>query len=152
MQFRLLYCTQPGNGIQLPIRFNRMICLVRRSILCYNVAMKTKQALGWVFVLTGTMFLFSGMMVMIFATFRPGWNDPLGGEIDPSVWVSLANRVMQFIIELLEVEWTRVRVGVFLIVIGFLMDGGGAYFMITSEQKPKRKSTSKRSSRKTRRK
>jgi hypothetical protein len=102
--------------------------------------MKTKQALGWIFVLTGTLFLLCGLVVMIFATFRPGMQGPTGGGVT-SMWVELANSVMIFIISLLEVDWTPIRVGVFLIVIGVLLDGGGAYLMVTSEAKPKRRST-----------
>jgi hypothetical protein len=114
--------------------------------------MKTKLTLGWIFVLTGTLFLVSGLGVMIFATLGPGMEGPTGGlPSDPSIWVSLANAVMGFIIELLEVEWTPIRVGVFLIVIGFVLDGSGAYLMVASEAKPK-KSTRSRSSSKTRRK
>ena len=111
--------------------------------------MKTKQSLGWVFVITGSLFLLSGLVVMLFATLRPGLDGSMGGEIvDPSFWVTLANAVMAFIIELLEVNWTPVRVGVFLIVIGVIMDGGGAYLMVSAEEKPKRRSTRGRKKRK----
>ena len=106
--------------------------------------MKTKQSIGWIFVLTGTMFLFSGLVVMLFATLRSGWTGPTVEIPDASIWVSLANAVMEFIIELLEVEWTRVRVGVFLIVIGFLLDSGGAY-MLTSGAAQTKKSARSRS-------
>lgn len=104
--------------------------------------MKTKLTLGWIFVFTGTIFLLGGLVVMLFATLRPGMDGPAGIVVDPSIWVSLANAVMGFIIELLEVEWTRIRVGVFLILVGFILDGGGAYLMITSGTKPKRSSRS----------
>ena len=101
--------------------------------------MKTKLTFGWIFVITGTLFLACGLFVMIFATLQPGTDGSLGTEIgDPSLWVSFANTVMTFVIKLLEVEWTRARVGVFLVVIGILMDGGGAYLMLSSEAKSKR--------------
>lgn len=109
--------------------------------------MKTKQALGWIFVLTGTLFLLCGLVVMIFATLRPGMEGPAGGEA-ASIWIELANSVMIFIISLLEVDWTPIRVGVFLIVIGVLFDGGGAYFMVSSEAQSKGRSTRKKSRRK----
>jgi hypothetical protein len=102
--------------------------------------MKTKQTLGWIFVITGTVFLLCGLVVMIFATLRPGMEGPTGGEA-VSIWVEFANSVMIFIISLLEVDWTPIRVGVFLIVIGVLFDGGGGYLMISSEAKSKRRST-----------
>lgn len=84
---------------------------------------------------------------MIFASLRPGMDGSMGGEItDPTFWVTLANAVMEFVIDLLEVDWTPLRAGVFLIVVGVIMDGGGAYLMISSEQKLKsgRKKRSKR--------
>jgi len=76
---------------------------------------------------------------MIFATFNSGLDDAAGGvPIDPGFWVTLANAVMEFVIDLLEVDWTPIRVGVFLIVVGAIFDGGGAY-LITSSGKPKRR-------------
>ncbi len=76
---------------------------------------------------------------MIFATLHYGIDGSMGEvPIDPGFWVSIANAVMEFVIELLEVEWTPIRAGVFLIIIGIIMDGGGAYLMISSEEKPKR--------------
>jgi hypothetical protein len=100
--------------------------------------MKTKQSLGWIFVITGSMFLLSGLVVMLFATLNPNFDGSAGDVIDPSFWVSLANSVMAFIINLLEVDWTPVRVGVFLIIIGIIMDGSGAYLMVSREGKRKR--------------
>jgi hypothetical protein len=95
--------------------------------------MKTKLTLGWIFVITGTIFLFCGLVVMIFATLVPGMEGPTGElPTNPSIWVSLANALMEFIIELLEVEWTAIRVGVFLIMIGLIFDGSGAYLMISN--------------------
>lgn len=100
--------------------------------------MKTKQSLGWIFVITGSLFLLSGLVVMLFATLNPDF-DGSGGEIvDPSFWVSLANTVMAFIINLLAVDWTPARAGVFLIIIGMIMDGSGAYLMVSSDRKRKR--------------
>jgi hypothetical protein len=113
--------------------------------------MKPKLALAWIFVLTGTVFLISGLVVMIFATLRPGMEGPADLP-DPSFWVNLANIVLAFIIELLEVDWTPIRVGVFLIIIGVVFDGGGAYLIMTGEAKPKRGSTRKRSKTKSRKK
>ena len=117
------------------MRFN----LVRRGNLCYNNIMKTKLTLGWIFVFTGTLFLLCGLVVMVFATLHSGMDGSMGEvPTDPGFWVSLANAVMGFIINLLEVDWTPIRAGVFLIIIGVIMDGGGTYLMISSEEKPKR--------------
>jgi hypothetical protein len=111
--------------------------------------MKPKLTLAWIFVLTGTLFLISGLIVMIFATFGSGMEGPSGGIPDPSFWVTLANAVMEFIIDLLEVDWTPVRVGVFLIIVGVIFDGGGAYLIMSSEPKSKRRNTRSRTKNKT---
>jgi hypothetical protein len=102
--------------------------------------MKLKLTLGWLFVLTGTLFLICGLIVMIFATFRFGTDGAMGGEIpDLSFWPQLANALMMFVIELLNVEWTPVRAGVFLIVVGLILDGSGAYFLMSGDTKSKRR-------------
>jgi hypothetical protein len=117
--------------------------LVNSGIFCYNsTTMKTKLTLGWLLILTGTVFLICGLGVMIFATLRFGPAGPMGGEIpDPSLWATLANAVMRFVIELLNVQWTPARAGVFLIVVGLFLDGGGAYILISDQPKPKRRKT-----------
>ena len=101
--------------------------------------MKIKLTLGWLFVVTGTLFLICGLVVMIFATIYFGRDGSMGGEIpNPSFWPALANALMVFIIDLLNVEWSPARAGVFLIVVGLILDGGGAYFLMTSESKSRR--------------
>lgn len=79
----------------------------------------------------GTLFLISGLIVLIFATLHTG-GDMASSSAPTSVWVSLADRLMDFTIKLLEVDWTPTRVGVFLIVIGMVLEGGGAYSLIKS--------------------
>ena len=96
--------------------------------------MKTKLTLGWLLIVIGTLFLICGLVVMVFATIRFGPDGPMGGEIpDPSFWPALANALMEFVIELLNVEWTPARAGAFLIVVGILLDGAGAYFLMSSD-------------------
>ena len=98
--------------------------------------MKAKQTLGWIFVLTGLLFLLSGLIVMMFATLGPGGMlGPSDMPVPGSIWVSLANALMNFTIKLLMVEWTPIRVGVFLIIIGMLFDGSGAYLITPSGQR-----------------
>lgn len=100
----------------------------------------TKLTLGWLLIVTGTLFLICGLVVMIFATIYIGSDGIMGGEIpDTSFWPALANALMEFIIELINIDWTPTRAGVFLIVVGLLLDGGGAYALISSEPKPKRR-------------
>ena len=104
--------------------------------------MKTKLTLGWLLMMTGTLFLICGLVVMIFATIRFGTSGSMGGEIpDPSFWVTLANEVMKFVIDLLNVEWTPAQAGVFLIIVGLFLDGGGVYVLISGESKPRRRRT-----------
>ena len=77
----------------------------------------------------GALFLISGLIVLIFATLHIG-GDMAPAAASPSVWVSLADSLMEFTIKLLEVDWNPTRVGVFLIVIGLVLEGGGAYSLI----------------------
>ena len=102
---------------------------------------KTKLTLGWLLIVTGTLFLICGLVVMIFATLRMGPDGIMGGEIqDPSFWTTLANALMQFVIDLINIEWTPIRAGVFLIVVGLVLDWGGAYTLISAENKSQRRS------------
>lgn len=92
--------------------------------------MKSKLTLGWLLIIVGTLFLICGLVVMIFATIYMDSNGSLVGEIpDPSFWPALANALMKFVIELLNVQWTTARVGAFLILVGLILDGGGAFFI-----------------------
>jgi hypothetical protein len=60
-------------------------------------------------------------------------NMPQGDDVavSPSMWVDFANRVMDFTLELLALDWTPIRVGVFLIVVGMLLEGFGAYSLLS---------------------
>jgi hypothetical protein len=53
-------------------------------------------------------------------------------EAPPSALVELATHIMDFTVELLLLEWTPMRVGIFLIVIGLMLDGGGAYVLLSA--------------------
>jgi hypothetical protein len=52
-------------------------------------------------------------------------------QAEPPAWVSLANAVMNFVLALLRVQWTPPRVGVFLILVGLLLEGAAAYLLLT---------------------
>jgi len=94
--------------------------------------MKSKTTLGWILVGLGTLFLIGGLFVLIFATVNVSGDIGLDiPTIAPSIWVSIADRVMDFTIKLLEVDWTPTRVGIFLIVIGLVLEGGGAYALFS---------------------
>jgi hypothetical protein len=139
MDFRIAIQQTPACLVLWQAR--KEIYLVWRGILCYNKIMnKTKLTLGWLLLVTGTLFLICGLVVMIFATMRVGPDGPMGGEIqDPSFWPSLANALMETIIELINIEWTPARAGVFLIVVGLILDGSGAYALITADKPVKRR-------------
>ena len=92
--------------------------------------MKTKLALGWILVVVGTVFLICGLVVILFAAFNPGESGSMGGEITPSFWTSLANALMEFTLELLNVDWTAMRAGIFLVIIGLIIDTGGIYLLL----------------------
>lgn len=96
--------------------------------------MKTKMTLGWILVGLGALFLISGLFVLIFATVNVSGDITLDTPpISPSIWVSFADRVMDFTLKLLEVDWTPTRVGIFLIVIGLVLEGGGTYALISKK-------------------
>jgi hypothetical protein len=94
--------------------------------------METKTTLGWILIALGALLLIGGLFVLIFATVTVNDDPTLDlPPLTPSVWEAIANRVMDFTIQLLEVDWTPIRVGVFLIVIGLVLEGGGAYVLIS---------------------
>ena len=102
--------------------------------------MNTKAKLGWILIATGTLFLLCGLFVTMFATLNSGKSGSLGAEIgDPSFWVMIANQVMAFTLELLNVDWNPFRMGVFLIVVGTVFDGAGAYSLITDKPTRRRR-------------
>ena len=97
--------------------------------------MKTNTTLGWIIIGTGTLFLVSGLIVLIFATLPLHTGGDMATPTAPatSVWVTLADRLMEFTLKLLEVDWTPPRVGIFLIIIGLVLDSGGAYLLTKSK-------------------
>ena len=108
------------------------IQLAPTRIICYNHDMKTKTTLGWILVALGTLFLIGGLFVLIFTTVTVNDDSTANvPSIPPPFWEAFANRVMEFTIQLLEVDWTPIRVGVFLIVIGLVLEGSGAYVLIS---------------------
>ncbi len=81
---------------------------------------------------TGLLFLLSGLAVTMFATMPMTSNLPQSSETAPSsVWVELADRVMDFTLQLLALDWTPMRVGVFLIIVGMVLEGIGVYALIS---------------------
>jgi len=97
--------------------------------------MKPRLILGWILVGMGVLFLVSGLIVTMFATINPqagGGNMPQAEAIPPSMWVEFANRIMDFTIELLAMEWTAARAGIFFIVVGMVLEGFGVYSLISA--------------------
>jgi hypothetical protein len=50
------------------------------------------------------------------------------------VWVDLANGIMRFIVEMMAVDWTPSRVGIFFIIVGMILEGTGAYALISGTE------------------
>jgi hypothetical protein len=94
--------------------------------------MKTKKTLGWVLIGLGSLFLIGGLFVLVFATVTvdgdASMNTPL---VNPSIWITIADRLMDFTFELLEVDWTPARTGVFLVMVGLVLEGAGIYALIS---------------------
>ncbi len=101
-------------------------------VLCYNFAMRPQQTLGWILIVTGLLFLLSGLVITVFASMPTPANQPMAEDAAPtSVWVEFANQLMDFTLQLLALDWTPTRVGVFLIIIGMVLEGAGAYALIS---------------------
>lgn len=92
---------------------------------------RNRDRLGWLLAALGALFLLAGLVVLLFATIPLPPHGPLTPQVEPSAWVSLANAIMHFVLALLQVQWTPPRVGVFLIFVGLLLEGGGAYLLLT---------------------
>ncbi len=89
---------------------------------------RDRHHLGWLLAVIGAAFLVSGLMVMVWATVAPP-HGPLGPQPEPSLWVTLADHIMNFVLALLRVDWTPARVGVFLVLVGLLLEGGAVYLL-----------------------
>ncbi|RME06211.1 MAG: hypothetical protein D6803_07120 [Anaerolineae bacterium] len=80
-------------------------------------------------VITGLVFLLSGLAVTMMATMPMPVNQPMGESpaVTPSMWIEFAEQVMTFTVQLLSLDWTPTRVGIFLIVVGLVLEGAGVY-------------------------
>ncbi|MBC8509139.1 MAG: hypothetical protein ISR58_10200 [Anaerolineales bacterium] len=94
--------------------------------------MKPRMILAWILVGLGVLFLVSGLIVTTFATVSSGGNMPQADAVPASMWVEFANRIMDFTLELLAMEWTATRVGIFFIVVGMVLEGVGVYTLIST--------------------
>ncbi len=100
---------------------------------------KNRQRFGWVLVVTGLVFLFAGLVVVTLATTPLAVQPPHGGSLQPrqaapSFWVELADKIAQFVLALLQVQWTPARVGVFLILVGLAIEAVGGYLVAFSSR------------------
>ncbi len=94
--------------------------------------MKSRLVLAWILVGLGILFLISGLIVTTFATVSSGSNLPQANAVPPSMWVEFANQIMDFTLELLAMEWTPTRVGIFFIVVGMVLEGIGVYSLLSA--------------------
>ena len=88
--------------------------------------------LAWILVGLGVLFLLSGLIVTTVATVSSSGNLPQAEAVPASMWVEFANRIIDFTLELLAMEWTPTRVGIFFIVVGMVLEGVGVYTLITA--------------------
>ena len=82
----------------------------------------------------GILFLVSGLVVTVFATVPISNGSTIQSEpaLPSSVWAELANNIMDFTLQLLAMEWTPTRVGIFLIIVGMVLEGVGAYSLMST--------------------
>jgi len=95
---------------------------------------RNRHDLGWLLAIIGAIFLIAGLMVMVWATVSSP-SGPLGPQPEPSLWVTLADHIMNFVLALLQVDWTPTRVGVFLVVVGLALEGGATYLLSHAPQR-----------------
>ncbi len=80
--------------------------------------------------------MLSGMLITVFATvpMQAGANTLQGDEVaaPASMWIEFADRIMDFTLDLLAMEWTPIRVGVFFIIVGMILEGVGVYALISA--------------------
>ena len=93
---------------------------------------KNRLRFAWLLAILGAVFLLAGLLVVVFATvpLAAGPVAPMAPEAQPSTWVALADHVMNFTLALLQVDWTPARVGVFLIIIGAVLEGSAGYLFL----------------------
>lgn len=93
--------------------------------------MTVRIRLGWILVVTGLLFLLCGLIVTTFATAPLMTSAPMGEPAPASMWVDFANQIMVFTIEMMAIDWTPSRVGIFFIIVGMVLEGIGAYALIS---------------------
>ena len=94
---------------------------------------KTKTTVGWVLIGLGALFLIAGLVVLVAITMTAN----SGSMADPLPPTSIWTAIMDFVIRLINVEWNPSRVGVFLVLVGMALEGGGIYVMIADPGKKK---------------
>ena len=82
----------------------------------------------------GILFLVSGLVVTVFATVPISNGSAIQSDqaLPSSVWVGLANNIMDFTVQLLAMQWTPTRAGIFLIIVGMVLEGVGAYSLMST--------------------
>ena len=94
---------------------------------------RDRRMAAWLLLILGAIFLISGLAVILFATVPLAHPLTLAPEapsaVEPSLSVTVANLIFDFMLKLLQVEWTPQRVGVFLVGVGLLLEAGGIYLL-----------------------
>ncbi len=94
---------------------------------------RDRRLAAWLLLVLGAIFLISGLAVILFATMplvQPQALAPAAPPaVEPSLVVTVANLIFDFMLRLLQVEWTPQRIGVFLVGVGLLLEAGGIYLL-----------------------
>ncbi|MBN1668524.1 MAG: hypothetical protein JW862_15625 [Anaerolineales bacterium] len=91
---------------------------------------KTKTSLGWLLVALGALFLISGLVILVSITLSVQASVQADPFPEPSLWTAILN----YTLTLLSLEWNPIRIGIFLVLVGLVLEGGGVYVMLA---KPK---------------
>lgn len=94
--------------------------------------MNPKTILAWTLVGLGVLFLITGLVITVFATLPQTASLNSEEAVPAAMWVEFANQIMDFIVQMMAVDWTPTRVGIFLIIIGMILEGFGAYTLMST--------------------
>ena len=99
--------------------------------------MKPKTKLGWILIVLGAIFLICGLYLLMNLALQDGISGSMDAELPGST--SIWTRMMDYSLELLSVDWTPSRIGVFLILVGLALEAGGGYLLLSSTTRRRRK-------------
>lgn len=96
---------------------------------------KTRTSLGWILVALGALFLISGLVILVSITLSVHFVAQADPFPEPSLWTEILN----YTLTLLNLEWNPIRIGVFLILVGLVLESGGVYVMLVKPKSSRRR-------------